>query len=256
MGPVLFETYAQIFDQRAGAYHAAMRGWPRARDAEFQAVLEPLHDAPGGLVCDMPSGGGYLAEHLAAGHNYLGVDPAQTFLDACSEPLRETLNAPIDCVPLADDSVDYVVSVAGLHHEADLAPIFAEMHRLVRHGGTVILADVAVDTPPARFLNGFVDRHNPSGHDGRFLDDRTRPALAAAGLTVVDDARIEVPWAFDSPADAGAFCRDLFGLAGVGAEAIGDVLDQQIGFAPRAGGVDLLWALRRIVCAVAKPACR
>ena len=55
----MFDTYADIFEQRADAYHSAMRKWARVRDAEFRSVLEPLRDAPDGLVCDMPSGGGY-----------------------------------------------------------------------------------------------------------------------------------------------------------------------------------------------------
>jgi hypothetical protein len=44
-----------------------MRQSPHARDSEFLAVLEPIRDAPPGLVCDMPSGGGYLADYLWAG---------------------------------------------------------------------------------------------------------------------------------------------------------------------------------------------
>ena len=184
----MFDTYADIFEQRAGAYHSAMQQWTHARDAEFRSVLEPLRDAPDGLVCDMPSGGGYLADFLRPGLRYLGVDPAEDFIDACAEkePLN-TLKSSIADVPLPNDSVDYIVSLAGLHHEPSLESVFAEMQRLVRPGGRVVIADAAVDTSPARFLNGFVARNNPRGHDGRFLDLGTRPLLEAAGLAVADD---------------------------------------------------------------------
>ena len=38
----MFDTYAEIFSERANSYHSAMKRWPRARDAEFRAALEPL----------------------------------------------------------------------------------------------------------------------------------------------------------------------------------------------------------------------
>jgi SAM-dependent methyltransferase len=248
----VFDTYADIFEQRADAYHSAMRKWARARDAEFRSVLEPLRDAPDGLVCDMPSGGGYLADYLRPGLRYLGVDPAEGFIDACSEeaPLN-TLKSPITAVPLPDDSVDYIVSLAGLHHEPSLASVFAEMHRLARPGGRVVIADAAVDTAPARFLNGFVARNNPRGHDGRFLDVSTRALLEAAGLAVADDELIEVPWVFASMQEAGAFCGELFGVSGASPEAVSDALAEEIGFDEKSGRLYLRWTLRRIVCDVA-----
>src|SRR5205814_3213379 len=64
VGTRMFDTYAEIFEQRAADYHYAMRQSPRARDAEFQVVLEPIRHAASGLICDMPSGGGYLADYL------------------------------------------------------------------------------------------------------------------------------------------------------------------------------------------------
>ena len=62
----MFDSYAEIFAERGAAYHRAMAECPNARDAEFLAVLEPLAGR-GGLLCDMPSGGGYLAARLPAG---------------------------------------------------------------------------------------------------------------------------------------------------------------------------------------------
>ena len=228
-----------------------MRKWPRARDAEFGCVLDPLRDAPDGLVCDLPSGGGYLADYLRPGLRYVGVDPAEEFAAACAgEKALQTLNCPIDRVALPDGALDYIVSLAGLHHEPSLPAVFAEMRRLVRPGGRVVIADVAVGTGPARFLNGFVARNNPRGHDGHFLDAGTGALVEAAGLVVADDALIEVPWAFASSAEAGAFSGELFGLAGPSAVEVAAALASDVGFVQAACGVHLRWTLRRIVCEV------
>lgn len=242
----MFDTYAQIFEKRAAEYHHAMGQCPKARDAEFLAVVEPLRDALTGLVCDMPSGGGYLADYLWNGLKYLAVDPAPDFFVGWSKP-HQRLQAEITDVPLTEQSVDYIVSLAGLHHEPSLPCVFAEMRRLLVTGGRVVIADVAVDTPPARFLNGFVAEHCPLGHDGRFLDGQTAPALEAAGFQVAMDTMVEVPWSFESLDEAGDFCRNLFGMTSLNIDETADAMGREIGFDLANGVPRLRWMLRRIV---------
>lgn len=242
----MFDTYAQIFAKRADEYHHAMKASPRARDAEFHAVLEPIREAASGILCDMPSGGGYLADYLWPGPDYLAIDPAKGFFVEWPKP-RQRLLAEITNVPLADGSVDYVISLAGLHHEPSLPRVFEEMRRLLRTDGRAVLADVAIDTPPARFLNGFVNEHCPLGHEGRFLDERTAPALEAAGFRVTDDQLVEVPWSFDNLDETGEFCRNLFGITALNSTETVEALDREIGFDFDDGRPRLRWLLRRIV---------
>jgi SAM-dependent methyltransferase len=243
----LFDTYAEIFTERANSYRSAMARWPRAREAEFRAVLAPLADAPDGLVCDMPSGGCYLQPYLRPGMRYLAVEPVDGFLGATTDESPTRLTAPIVEVPLPDGSVDHVVSLAGLHHEPDLPRVFGEMRRLMKADGRLVIADVEAGTAPARFLNGFVARNNPLGQDGRFLDSGTCALLTASGFTILDDALVEVPWAFDSMDGAGAFCSDLFGIADAAREATAAALADEIGFYVDGPHLHLRWTLRRIV---------
>jgi SAM-dependent methyltransferase len=242
----MFDSYAEIFEQRAAEYHHAMRLSPRARDAEFLAVLEPIRGASSGLVCDMPSGGGYLADYLWPGIDYLAIDPATDFFVEWPKPLQRLL-AEITKVPLTDASADYVVSLAGLHHEPSLPRVFAEMRRLLRPGGRIVLMDVATDTAPARFLNGFVAENCPLGHDGRFLDEQSIGLVEAAGFAVADDQLMDVPWTFDSYDEAGEFCRHLFGMTGLGAGETVAAMEREIGFDAVEGAPRLRWTLRRVV---------
>ena len=242
----MFDTYAEIFQKRAGEYHHAMKLAPCARDAEFLAVLEPIRGATSGAVCDMPSGGGYLADYLWRGMNYLAIDPATDFFAEWPRELRRIV-AEITNVPLADGSVDYVVSLAGLHHEPSLPRVFGEMRRILQPGGRAVLADVASGTPPARFLNGFVAENCPLGHEGRFLDERTVGALEAAGFNVASDGMIEVPWVFDGFDEAAEFCRHLFGMSALSAPETVEAMEREIGFHMVDGKTTLRWELRRIV---------
>jgi SAM-dependent methyltransferase len=243
----VFDTYVDIFKERAREYHSAMTASPCARDAEFQAIVEPIGNAPPGLVCDMPCGGCYLPPYLPQGMTYVGVDPADGFVHSGAAAGR-IVQAKIAEVPLPSGSVDYLLSLAGLHHEESLPAVFAEMRRLLRHGGCAVIADVEDGTPPARFLNGFVAGNNPMGHDGRFLDQETASLLETEHLKVRSDELIDVPWQFASLEEAAHFCGNLFGIASAGTQAILDALASEIGLTQSDGQVRLSWTLRRIEC--------
>ena len=178
---------------------------------------------------------------------HVGVDPSDDFIDACPAGL-DRIKADLVAVPLDDASVDYIVSLAALHHEPDLPSVFREMRRLLRAGGRAVIADVAIDTAPAVFLNGFVHANNPMGHEGHFLDDRIAGLLENAGFMISNDRLVDVPWQFETRGQAGQFCRQLFWMPSLDAGAVADAMDREIGFFASDGQIHLRWQLRRIAC--------
>jgi hypothetical protein len=118
----------------------------------------------------------------------------------------------------------------------------------VKRGGRVVIEDAAVDTAPARFLNGFVAANNPMGHDGRFLDQHTTGLLEQAGFAILSAGPVPTPWAFEDFDAAGEFGRHLFGITSLTAASVAEAMAELIGFDMVAGAPRLRWELQRIVC--------
>ncbi|HEY8592018.1 MAG TPA: class I SAM-dependent methyltransferase [Sphingomicrobium sp.] len=241
----MYDSYAEIFSERAAAYHRAMVMCPHARAAEFEAVCSPLLARGAKRVCDIPAGGGYLSAFLPKDCCYTAVEPAADFARECRDAV--VVQAKLSEVPLPSASFDGVVSLAGLHHEPDKLPVLKEFRRLVDANGICVVADVAAGTAAAHFLNGYVDRHSSTGHKGHFLDEDFDTLLAEAGMNVLADETVLMPWRFPSRRAAGRYSKLLFGLNVTAAEVEAE-LATTIGFTVSSTTVYLNWSLRKVVC--------
>lgn len=245
----MYDSYAEIFSERADMYHRAMVQFPLARAAEFEAMVAPLPEAQVASICDLPAGGGYLAAYLPRAWRYTAVEPTDTFASLCRlEDGQELLRSTLSSVPRPDCSFDAIISLAGLHHENDKLSIVKEMARLLHPGGKAVIADVALGSREDRFLNGFVDEHSRLGHRGDFLGPDFAGVVERGGLRVESDELISTPWRFTSRDEAAGFATDLFGVTAP-LEAVAQALDATIGFELGDGEVALSWTLRRLVCA-------
>jgi len=248
----VFDSYADIFSERAGSYHRAMATFPSARAAEFEAMVSPLDTRSPISICDLPSGGGYLAAWIPSSWEYTAVEPTESFASLFGQPEGlELLRCPLTAVPRPDDSFGAIVSLAGLHHESDKSAILREIARLLRPDGIAVIADVQQGSNEDRFLNGFVDANSELGHRGEFLDAEFARTIGDAGLVIQSDDLISTPWRFETRAEAAVFAKDLFGIS-ASLEDVANALESIIGLADGDGGIGLAWHLRRLVCRPAR----
>src|SRR5690606_21665116 len=165
---------------------------------------------PGLQVVDVPSGGGYLAEYLPPDVECLHVETSRAFFEAAQRDGQPVVLAPsMGRLPLPDQSVDRVLSLAGLHHELDRLAFYREAQRVLKPSGWLFVAEVAEGSPVARFLDGFVDAHG-DGHQGLYLGPTEGDTLRAAGFALCSCEPLETPWRARSEEELGAFCRELF----------------------------------------------
>jgi SAM-dependent methyltransferase len=241
----LFETYDSIFNRRGDAYHRAMRIAPAARRKEFALAVESLELRRGELLCDVPSGGGYLVDFLEL--RLVAVDPAEIFARTWNDKRVKWHLAPLHQLPLQDAAVDALVSIAGLHHVDDWHPVLREMRRVLRPGGRLCILEVPVGAITDRFLNGFVDGQNSMGHEGRFVDTQFRMDLAATGFRIESDELCRYTWDFSSVAEMIEFVQLMFWLDKATPATVLEGVRDMLGIIENGTGCSMNWELQRIV---------
>jgi 2-polyprenyl-3-methyl-5-hydroxy-6-metoxy-1,4-benzoquinol methylase len=127
--------------------------WSRTYDEPGNGLFpyeEPfVHDIidalPAGTALDAACGTGRHSGYLASrGHRVIGVDSSADMLRRARErvPDGEFHRGDLHRLPLPDDQVDLAVCALALAHLTDLRPAFAELARVLRPGGHLVVTDV------------------------------------------------------------------------------------------------------------------
>lgn len=156
--------------------------------AEARAELVPPAPAGGGLLLDVACGGGLLAPHIVSGYRHIGVDLVASALVQAAEHGVQPLVADAAVLPFADAVFDVVVAGEILEHLDEPDSAVAEICRVTRPGGWIVI-DTIADTRWAGFALVTVGERMPGGppprcHDReRFVDpDRLRARFEAGGV--------------------------------------------------------------------------
>ena len=113
-------------------------------ELEQPIVREILAGLPRGVALDAACGTGRHSAYLASlGHTVIGVDSSAAMLERAREkvPGGEFHEGDLHDLPLPDDHVDLVVCALALMHVPDLEPVLAELVRVLRPGGNLVISD-------------------------------------------------------------------------------------------------------------------
>ncbi|BFU41975.1 methyltransferase domain-containing protein [Krasilnikovia sp. MM14-A1004] len=120
--------------------------------AAARAALVPAATHPGAVLVDAGCGGGLLAPHVRGlGYRHIGVDLRRTGLIRAASHGVTPVNGDVTALPLAAGCAEVVVAGEILEHVTDLGATVAELCRVLRPGGLVVL-DTVNDTALARLV--------------------------------------------------------------------------------------------------------
>jgi SAM-dependent methyltransferase len=157
-----------------------------------RAMLDRLGAlARGASVIDIGCASGYLLQdlHRDASHlTLIGLDLLDSGLRKAHTaiPHARLIQADACALPLADASVDGVLSASLLEHLSDDARALAEIHRVLRPGARAV---IVVPLGPGNY--DYFDRF--VGHERRYARGELAGKARGAGLRVLDDLCLGAP---------------------------------------------------------------
>ena len=166
-----------------------------------RAVLDRLDAQPGERILDVGCGTGLLLERLrleVPDVRLVGVDPVPEMLTIARRrlPMPATADlreAAAERLPFADRSFDAVVSASVFHYVRRPETALAEMRRVLRPGGRLVLTDWSGDFLTCRLIGVYLRLRRRALHR-IYRRQELRRLLAGVGFKSVDIELYRAGW--------------------------------------------------------------
>ena len=178
---------------------------------------------PGDTVVDLGSGAGMdliiASKRTGPSGHVIGIDmtdamiaKARKNLAAAGATNAEVRKGIIEALPVADGSVDWVISNCVVNLSPEKPRVFSEIARVLRPGGQMLISDIVIDDAPG-WVRAIVGRVNRSVAgalgEAAYLD-----GLRAAGL---ENVEIRARYVYDRVSIEGMIESEITdGLARIG----------------------------------------
>lgn len=212
--------YDNTFAKRGRDYKYATETYPTALFNEFKTAASIICSTHPTTVLNIPAACVPLDLYLPSTIKYTCFESNKDFAALSNIPYASLFE-----IPVPNNSIDAIICLASLHHatHAERQIFYKECMRILTPGGALIIGDVLQDSPQDRWLNIFVNKYNPSGHNGLFWNAADIEYLKSVGFSV-DFSTYTYTWDFESHADIIDFSRHLFGLEKISDDVLDDGL--------------------------------
>lgn len=156
------------------------------RSPVSEAVVALAQPRPGERVIDLGAGMGPATVQAArSGADVLAVDPTPSMrgilrlrrLASRARSHISVLDGAAESIPVAAGSIDALWTVNTIHHWGDVAGAVAELRRVLRPGGRVVLVDEDFDAPAHPFHARMKARRAAHAHPFAEVDPQAVAAL-------------------------------------------------------------------------------
>jgi ubiquinone/menaquinone biosynthesis C-methylase UbiE len=165
------------------------------RSAINDAVVDLIDPVPGERLVDVGAGlGAGAVRAAAAGARVIAVEPTPFMRRALAvrrmfsrhRPNIEVVDGAAERIPVDDHSIDAIWAVNTMHHWVDVERGVAEVARVLRPSGRLLLVDEVFTDPSHPDYERFGADHDDEHHGFTLVDaDQMGDLLRAAGLTDV-----------------------------------------------------------------------
>ncbi|WP_175816133.1 class I SAM-dependent methyltransferase [Burkholderia diffusa] len=220
------DQVADAFGTTAAAY---LTSTVHATGADLQALADAVRATPDAAVLDLGCGAGH-ASFAVAPHvrDVVAYDLAAPMLATVAAAARErglanirTQQGPAERLPFEAGTFDWVISRMSAHHWHDVSAALAEVRRVLKPGGRVLMIDIAGNDHP--LLDTYLQAAEvlrDASHVRDYRADEWLAMFRGAGFDAHVQSRWRLPIDFDTwverirtPADSVAGIRALWAHA-------------------------------------------
>jgi ubiquinone/menaquinone biosynthesis C-methylase UbiE len=184
----------QLWEQMAPRYDRDIRFWERV---QFAGGREWIGARAKGRVLEVAIGTGRNLDHYPADLTITGIELSPAMLDIARHRAAD-LGRDVDLhvgdaqvLPFGEGSFDTVVCTLSLCNIPDPAKAIAEMHRVLRPGGRLLLLDHVGSTwPPIFAVQWLVERFTIRSTE-EHMTRRQLPLVKAAGFIIDEVERLK-----------------------------------------------------------------
>lgn len=168
------EQSRRVFEQRASTYDYSSLG--RQARSVHPRVLEKLEQLEFDTILDVGCGTGTLLSLIMPENSNAtvsGIDLSSEMIKVAKGKLGEKTDLRVgdsEELPWTESSFDVVLSTQSFHHYPNPGKVLAEMKRVLKPNGHLIIADVWSPTPVRQIMN-LLMRFNKDG-DVRFYSEK------------------------------------------------------------------------------------
>jgi ubiquinone/menaquinone biosynthesis C-methylase UbiE len=180
------EDHASIVET---SFSRQARAFARSRlhtdPLRLRRLIEFLEPRPGERVLDVACGPGIVTEALEqAGLLAFGVDLTRAMIVEAASREGRYVRGNVGRLPFRDASFDAAVCRNSFHHFEHPESVMAEMARVVRDGGRVVIEDMrAPDDETKRAYFEIIERLRDVSHTHTLTRDELRKTAGSAGLS-------------------------------------------------------------------------
>lgn len=175
------------------------RRWKRYITASVDETVTGLQLEPGTRLLDVGCGTGVLLERLVVRQpesRLYGCDLSDAMLAVARDglgPSTGLFQAATEALPLADASIDVLTSTSAFHFVREPRKALSEMHRVLRPGGRLVLADWCRDFLTMRLLDGYLKAFD-AAHHYTYRSGEFARLLEEHGFGGVQISRYRIGW--------------------------------------------------------------
>lgn len=189
------QTIIDQFSQQAGAYTAIT-----AHSNALDRLIELSQVTPADTVLDIACGSGIVATALAPHASHVtGIDITAGMIAAARKLQQQKglLNisweiGEVRSLPYQNEAFSLVVSRFGFHHFPEPAVVLAEMTRVCKTGGRVLVVDVALPAQKVNAYNKMEKLRDPS-HAAALTHEQFMTLFQQAGLQQIQHESYRMP---------------------------------------------------------------